>query len=479
MGNFLGRFSGSSELRDENERLRREIRRLKGETSSRQQSPATSTEGGRLARDAVDRFKEVVAELARQPDVEQTLRVIVESILELTGGERAFVILREGGELRFQVAFDRDGQRLPEEPFGLSRTIAKSVARGGDSIVSGGVATDRQLAGIESVKQLGRVSVLCLPLSEQGSPIGSVYVDDRSQAEAFAAVDLDLVQSFVDLAGVVIARVRDEEERLREERLASLGLATSFVLHDLASPVSVIAFQAELLGERLGDDGTKAVERIREQCGRIEGMAKDVLDFCKGRMELARRSVRVEALVEALRTGLAKPLSRSGVKLVVKLDYDGALAADPDRLVRILENIGRNAIKAMGDGGTLAVRSKLTDGDQIVELRVSDTGPGIPEEDRERIFDPFFQASKGGTGIGLAMARQTVEAHGGTIEIRDARRRTRDGGVRKGGAELVIRLPRETDAKIDLRKSASLRRRNRPSEQSAREGAELAGGGEA
>jgi signal transduction histidine kinase len=107
-----------------------------------------------------------------------------------------------------------------------------------------------------------------------------------------------------------------------------------------------------------------------------------------------------------------------------------ALRADPDLLCQVLLGLLANAAEAAGSGGQISLEARAADG--IVELGVADSGPGVPPDLRERIFEPFFTTRPRGTGLGLAVARQIVEAHGGRIVVGE-----RPGG----GARFTIRLP--------------------------------------
>ncbi len=432
---MLDRIIGRDKLRVENERLRRELRTAHGLIATGPESAAPSHGGPRsevVRRHALERFQAIAAALAGQDDLRATLRFIVSNILEITGGQRGFLILRDDGELRFQTALHRDGRDLPPEPFTLSRTIAEEVAREGRPIVTGGAVADGRLEAIESVQTLEIASVLCLPIRAGSGPIGSVYVDDRRD-QAFVRVDTDLAQAFVDLAGIAIERLRAEERRRREERLASLGQAVSFVLHDLAGPLQIIGLRAKLAARKLDPEHAGLLDAVTEQCARIDGMARDILDYSRGSIGLARDPVVVAGLVDGVCTGLRDVVVERGIELAIAhgAPTDVTVAVDRDRLTRAVENLIRNATNVLPQGGKIRVSTRR--GPAGAEISVADDGPGVPEADRARIFDPFVRGRKGGSGIGLAMTRQAVEAHGGTIAVGESEE--------LGGAEFVIRLP--------------------------------------
>ncbi len=114
----------------------------------------------------------------------------------------------------------------------------------------------------------------------------------------------------------------------------------------------------------------------------------------------------------------------SGVSRRIGLttDLDPQLPAinlDPDQMKRALVNLVDNAVAAVGEAGEIGLRTRYLPGEGKVRLEVSDTGPGIPPEDRERLFLPYFSTKKSGTGLGLAIVYRIVTEHGGTIRVEE------------------------------------------------------------
>jgi signal transduction histidine kinase len=122
--------------------------------------------------------------------------------------------------------------------------------------------------------------------------------------------------------------------------------------------------------------------------------------------------------------------------LTVERDFaaEGKMVADPDLLTRAFGNLVKNACEAMESGGTLLLATR--DVDDKVEVTVVDTGPGIPEADREKVFTPYFTTREGGTGLGLAIVQRAIEDHGGTLALESPL-------PGKHGARFVARIPRQ------------------------------------
>ena len=124
-------------------------------------------------------------------------------------------------------------------------------------------------------------------------------------------------------------------------------------------------------------------------------------------------------LIESARSLVAQKAERSGI--VVSTDLDPSippLALDSDQIRQVLLNVLINAVQAMSDGGRLSICSRYRKGAAHAVIEISDTGPGMPPEQIEHIFDPFFSTKPEGTGLGLSISHQLVENHGGRITAR-------------------------------------------------------------
>jgi two-component system NtrC family sensor kinase len=262
---------------------------------------------------------------------------------------------------------------------------------------------------------------------------------------------IDVVLQSVLAFGMVIALFQDLEReadlaraerarlqaRLAESRhLESLGVVVSGVAHELNNPLTAILGYSEELLETIGGRGDRAAAArvIHEQALRCRSIVRDLLDFARPRASTLKL-VSPRALVERVARGFAPALRRAGVELSLSVATDvPAIAADPNRLEQVLANLIDNAIDASPPGGRVLVAASRR-ADQC-ELVVADEGPGVPAELAQRIFEPFFTTKEPGrgTGLGLAVSRRIVTAHGGTIRV-DGRA---DG---RSGASFTVLLP--------------------------------------
>jgi signal transduction histidine kinase len=153
---------------------------------------------------------------------------------------------------------------------------------------------------------------------------------------------------------------------------------------------------------------------VLRQLEHVNAMAREVLAFARGESGILARKVYVHKFVEDVQELLSRELSSRNISLQVHLGYRGVARFDEAKIRRAIYNIARNAMEAMGEGGTFTFGIDAEDGWLVMTL--SDTGPGIPEEIRDRLFESFVTQGKvGGTGLGLAIVKKIVDDHQGEI----------------------------------------------------------------
>jgi two-component system sensor histidine kinase HydH len=219
----------------------------------------------------------------------------------------------------------------------------------------------------------------------------------------------------------------------QRERLAALGQLAATIAHEVRNPLAVIRSAAQDLAETAGTadaDARRACSFITAEIDRLGSVIGSLLAFARP-LHVDPRPVRVPDLFD--RALLLARDDLAAKRLRVDRHEASALPAvqaDADLLCQVLLGLLANAADAVPAGGTVALEAWAADG--RVELVVADSGPGVPAELCERVFEPFFTTRPRGTGLGLAVARQIVEAHGGEIVA---------GNRPEGGARFTVRLP--------------------------------------
>lgn len=246
-----------------------------------------------------------------------------------------------------------------------------------------------------------------------------------------------------DELGVAEGHLADMQTRLQEtlkeqRHLADLGLAVSKINHDMRN----ILTSAQLMSDRLAMVDDPMVKRFAPKLlrtiDRAVAYSGEVLAYGRAReADPSRRRIRLKQLCNDICDMIGEG-NATAITFEVDMADDFEIDADSEQMFRALYNLVRNAAQALSaDPGDAALVRRITmaaarSGD-TVEIRVADTGPGLPKKARENLFKPFRGSARaGGTGLGLAIARELVLAHGGTIELTDAP---------GSGAVFSIRLP--------------------------------------
>ncbi len=258
----------------------------------------------------------------------------------------------------------------------------------------------------------------------------TAFANLSDRLQGFGAGALDYVVKPFEPAEL-LARVHSQLQlrslalKLHEsEKLAALGTLSAGLAHEMRNPANAILNAIEPLSELLPAElrqeehpAAQLVGVLRECSTQIALLSRQLLGFRRpGDLEYQQTTV---ADVLARAHALTSPLFKS-VALRQELDYKGPLECAAPLLTQVLSNLLENGAQAAGDGGWVKLTSRATD-DRIV-LEVSDSGAGVPAALRERIFEPFFTTKPpgSGTGLGLTMARQIIERHGGILDVREA-----------------------------------------------------------
>jgi signal transduction histidine kinase len=218
------------------------------------------------------------------------------------------------------------------------------------------------------------------------------------------------------------------------ERLATIGQFAAGIGHELRNPLGVIESSLFLLRQHLGNEVasrpqvSKHLDRIGGEVLRANKTIQDLLDLARNRPP-RRLPTGLRQLVESATTNaLLSPMVRVSVAAVPD---DLAIHVDPDQIQQVLVNLFMNAAQAMPQGGRIEVAAEALPSTASACIRVEDDGPGIPAEVRPRIFEALFTTKAKGSGLGLALCRRIVEAHGGSIQLAPS----------DSGAAFVLVLP--------------------------------------
>ena len=217
---------------------------------------------------------------------------------------------------------------------------------------------------------------------------------------------------------------RIQAEARRSERLAALGQLSAGLAHEIRNPLAVIKGSAEMLHQKLEASSPLASELagyISSEVNRLSALVTRFLDFARPlHLELRPKSV-AEVVERALKSVAARP---NGPPIQVEREFKPNLplvSLDEDFSEQVFVNLAQNAYDAMANGGTLRVTIATGQRDRAsgVEVRFADTGPGVPADMREQIFNPFVTTKKTGVGLGLAIVSKIMDEHHGSVRFEE------------------------------------------------------------
>jgi signal transduction histidine kinase/putative methionine-R-sulfoxide reductase with GAF domain len=380
---------------------------------------------------------EVEKELSAALDLDDLLsRILAQAITVLGGGAGSIALLDADGSLRFRTVQGPAAPRLIERtlPHGTG-LLGWSIKHRTPLVIDDPGRDPRHASEIAAEVGVAPKHLMVAPLIDGEDAIGGIEIIDQRRASRdgdgpWNTDDLKLLVLIAAQAASAISMARRRSEQSNRDRLASIGRMLAGLLHDLKTPMTIISGYAQLMAAM--DDPAQRdryVEQIQRQFDLMAGMAREVLAFARGDTDLVIRKVYVHRFAEELSTQLGAAVQGRGIDFEVETRYDGVAHFDEQKLMRVFHNLASNAIEAMPDGGHLRVLIDK-DADHLV-WAVRDTGPGIPDQVRGRLFELFATGRKGGTGLGLAIVKKIIDDHHGTI-------RPETGPA---GTTFVIRMP--------------------------------------
>ncbi len=225
-------------------------------------------------------------------------------------------------------------------------------------------------------------------------------------------------------------------EVMQRERLTLVGSMASSIIQDLKNPICIVHCCSDLIASETNDPNLRELTSMLD--GAVDGMlatTQELLDYARGSTQLHKQLISIWGILDELNQQSLRLLPGKNIQFVKHIRYEGNVEIDRARFIRVLSNLIKNSREAMPGGGILTITSDLVQ-DQVA-IRISDTGVGIPSEVLPKLFEPFVTHGKtNSTGLGLAIAKSVVEAHGGKISL---------SSVKGSGTTVDIRLPKPVE----------------------------------
>jgi signal transduction histidine kinase len=286
-------------------------------------------------------------------------------------------------------------------------------------------------------------SLVVIPLLTKGKPLGAIAADHVEPGKNITSEILESAMTFAQQAGLAIHNAlmyqelkafsqqmeekiqkttadlrKTEAQLIRSEKLAALGQLAAGIAHEIRNPLTSINILIHSLTENLPSENThrEDLKVIEEETLRINEILDQFLRFAKPAPPLLDKTDLIPIFEETLQ--LLRPQIEKG-KIAVQKEFEPLplITVDKEQIKQVILNLLMNAIQAMPGGGQLSMSGRFSRDGYWVELTVQDSGVGIPPEDLDKLFDPFFSTKEGGIGLGLSIAHRIIDQHHGKIEV--------------------------------------------------------------
>ncbi len=382
-------------------------------------------------------------------DIQEILRLVLEGVTKNIGFDRArlYLINEKKNVLECKMAVGIDEERikgitLPLDP--KDSVVGRSIFEKQPFIIPD-ASTDPRVNPLLKEK-LNLHSLVVIPLLAREKALGAIAADFVDSDKNVTKEALDSVMVFAQQAGLAIHNAfmyqelktfsqqmeekiqettavlrKTEAQLVRSEKLAALGQLAAGIAHEIRNPLTSINILIHSLTENFSSEDSQRedLKVIEEEIDRINEILDRFLRFAKPAPPLLEKTEVATIFEETLQ--LIRPrMEKQGVRVEKQFHALPMILMDREQMKQVALNLLLNAVQAMPSGGTLAIKGQNSEDGQWITISIQDSGVGIPDEDINRLFDPFFSTREGGIGLGLSIAHRIIDQHQGKIEVESA-----------------------------------------------------------
>jgi signal transduction histidine kinase/putative methionine-R-sulfoxide reductase with GAF domain len=382
-------------------------------------------------------------------DIEEILRLVLEGVTKNIGFDRArlYLVNEKMNVLECKMAVGIDEERIKGITLRLDpkdSVVARSIFEKQPFIIPDASKDPRVNPSLR--EKLNLHSLVVIPLLAKEKALGAIAADFVDPNKTITKEALESVMVFAQQAGLAIHNAfmyqelktfsqqmeekiqkttadlrKTETQLIRSEKLAALGQLAAGIAHEIRNPLTSINILIHSLTENFpsGDSYREDLKVIEEEISRINEIVDQFLRFAKPAPPLLEKTDMFSIFEETLQ--LLRPQIEKQLIVVGKeIQALPIILMDREQMKQAILNLLLNAIQAMPGGGQLTLRGQNSKDGQWIYISIQDSGVGIPSENVDKLFDPFFSTKDGGIGLGLSIAHRIIDQHHGKIEVESA-----------------------------------------------------------
>jgi signal transduction histidine kinase/putative methionine-R-sulfoxide reductase with GAF domain len=382
-------------------------------------------------------------------DIDEILRLVLEGVTKNIGFDRArlYLVNQRRNVLECKMAVGIDEERIkgitlrldPEES-----VVARSIFEKQPFVIPDASKDPRVNPTLKDKFNLH--SLVVIPLLIKEKALGAIAADFVEPSKNITKETLESVTVFAQQAGLAIHNAfmyqelkafsqqmeekiqkttadlrKTEAQLIRSDKLAALGQLAAGIAHEIRNPLTSINILIHSLTENFpsGNSSREDLKVIEEEINRINEIVDQFLRFAKPAPPLLEKA-EVLSIVEETLQLLRPQIEKQRILVQKEFQPLPLILMDRKQMKQAILNLLLNAVQAMPKGGHLALRGHMPDENRWVQLSIQDSGVGIPGEDIDKLFDPFFSTKEGGMGLGLSIAHRIIDQLDGKIEVESA-----------------------------------------------------------
>ncbi|MFH0735614.1 MAG: ATP-binding protein [bacterium] len=364
--------------------------------------------------------------------LDDVLQNIVSVATNLTNCDRGtlYLVDKDKNEIWSKVAM---GNELKEIRLKIGDGVAGWVAKTGEIVNISDAQTDSRFkSSFDKTSGYQTKSMICFPIKNVEGEIIGVHQLLNSRNGKFNKLDEEFLNAISIHASIALENAELVEKLLQFERISSLGKMANFLIQDIKNPVLISKKYTEhLKNKNLPQDITRILDMILEQLNQVADLVLTTSNYSEKNKVLRQINTNIISVLNDYTSRVDALVRKKNCAIVNRFDVDAIVRVDLKEFYQGYQHIIKNATEAMPDGGTITVTTEKEN--NFVKISISDSGLGIPDSIKDKIFDPFMShGKKEGTGLGLSITKKIIQEHGGSIFASSSLGQ---------GSTFVIRLP--------------------------------------